>query len=236
MTKEIKEIPKGTIIPFATNYLVTTTGVIYHKNGRRLSQYFNNGYKRVSLVTNSGKRKDFAVHRIVGEVFIPNPEDKPFINHINGVKDDNRVENLEWCTPKENSQHAVKAGLMLRLENHPRTSLTKEKVVEIYKRLLQGETSIRLSEEYNLTPSCVADISKRRSWKEYTRDLPDIGSLAVRSRISDENVHKICQGLVNKMTAKDIIKSLGDTNITVHQIYDIKRRRYCREISSQYTW
>lgn len=69
-----------------------------------------NGYEIVQLM-NRGKK--FAVHRLVGQAFIPNPQNKPQINHINGVKTDNRVENLEWCTQSENMQHAYKVGLQL---------------------------------------------------------------------------------------------------------------------------
>lgn len=62
------------------------------------------GYKRIGLVKDN-KRTYFSMHRLVATAFIPNPENKPCVNHINGIKNDNRIENLEWCTQSENVKH-----------------------------------------------------------------------------------------------------------------------------------
>lgn len=68
------------------------------------------GYKMVSFCKNY-KIFNASVHRLVAEAFIPNPLNKPFINHKNGIKTDNRIENLEWCTQSENVLHGYKIGL-----------------------------------------------------------------------------------------------------------------------------
>lgn len=78
-----------------------------------LKTYSNRGYPSVKLCKNA-VTKQAAIHRILAIHFLPNPENKPDINHINGIKGDFRLENLEWCTHKENINHALRTKLIVR--------------------------------------------------------------------------------------------------------------------------
>lgn len=93
--KKIREYPR---------YEVSDSGSIRNvETGKILKQQENLGYKTVML--SNGKQKRYLVHRIVGKAFISNPDNLPEINHVNGCKSDNRVENLEWCDRSYNQQH-----------------------------------------------------------------------------------------------------------------------------------
>jgi len=70
-------------------------------------EVMQDGYKRIVLMQNA-KKKRYMCHRLVAETFIPNIDNKPFVNHIDGDRGNNCVENLEWCTQIENEQHSVK--------------------------------------------------------------------------------------------------------------------------------
>ena len=88
-----------------SNYLVSDDGrIINCKNGKELSGHRKNSndYERVTLYDCEGKAKTFTVHYIIASCYIPNPEGKPEIDHINDNKRDNSVENLRWCDRKEN--------------------------------------------------------------------------------------------------------------------------------------
>ena len=88
------------------NYLVSNYGTIKRKNGKEIKPFESNGYNRVRLYKN-GKQKNFKVHRLVAEAFIPNPKNLKFVNHKNEIKNDNLVENLEWCDFKYNLNYGT---------------------------------------------------------------------------------------------------------------------------------
>lgn len=89
----------------------------------------NRGYKYV-VFSVENKRNTKKVHRLVAEAFIPNPQNKPYIDHINTIKDDNRAENLRWCTPKENSNNELTIEHSLGHITHRNT---------VYQYALDGE-------------------------------------------------------------------------------------------------
>ena len=82
-----------------------------NKNGRILKNKNKKGWYLNIILTNKKKKKSIKIHKLVALAFIPNPNNYPVINHINGNKQDNRVENLEWCTQKQNIIHAKQKGL-----------------------------------------------------------------------------------------------------------------------------
>ncbi len=137
------------------------------------------GYVQVYLC-NMGKGKNHRIHRLVASAWIPNPEAKPFINHKNLDKRDNRVENLEWCTNIENSHHYMRSinkdfTPPVWRPKKPDTQIgvynsnCKMTVEEITAIRSSNESTQKLADKYGLTQSYVSKIKRGVVWQSLAR-------------------------------------------------------------------
>ncbi len=160
-------------------YGIGTTGVIYSKSGEPLKFAVDKkGYARVGLMIN-GKLTTKKVHRLVCEMFKENPYNKPQVNHIDGNKLNNHIDNLEWCTAKENTKHAIDNGLFVfstkesSVNTNPKKGelngmsiLTNMDILDIRSSFLPRKVTRKiLALKYNVSEHCIKDIVNRKSWK-----------------------------------------------------------------------
>jgi len=101
------------IISFDGLYQISNKGNIKNRNGKEIKKCNDSGKYHIVGLRKNQKTKTYLVHRLVAINFIPNPENKRCVNHINGIKTDNISENLEWCTYKENTEHAISNNLKI---------------------------------------------------------------------------------------------------------------------------
>ena len=164
--KEIWKYVEG----YNNSYQISNTGNIrrIYKNGniKYLKLCIFNGYYYVSLWKNN-YGKNYLVHRLVAKHFLKNYNSKPQVNHIDGNKLNNVVNNLEWCTQKENVNHAIKTGLTLNLgEDNNASKLNVNQVYTIYFMLKYTKLSqSKISNIYNVSKTAISLINRKINWK-----------------------------------------------------------------------
>ena len=150
------------------NYLVSDRGRVYSEKNKKFLKPQKNrcGYLTVTLYKN-GISKICTKHRLVALAFIPNPDKKPQVNHIDGIKTNNHVENLEWCTNSENKLHSNKLGLETNLkgEEHPNNKYSLKRII-LAKKLLKisNLTQVQIGCLLNISVYTISAIKRNKQW------------------------------------------------------------------------
>lgn len=136
---------------------VYADGRVYNHPHRVLKQSLTSkGYPIVHFYC-EGQRKTLSIHRLVAESFIPNIQDKPCVNHIDGVKVNNSVDNLEWMTYAENNAHALDTGLKDQTPSTYKSKLSKlsrearQDIIDNYKSRVPGHTFADFARKYGVS-------------------------------------------------------------------------------------
>lgn len=215
MVKEIVNVP---------GYMITNNGEVFSKRNKKPVKHYKNhsGYTVVVLHYKNTIKK-FSLHRLLAETFIANPEDKPCVNHINGIKTDYRIENLEWCTYSENIKHAYKEGLRARQDlkgdKNPNSKLSEQEVKDIYEYLKIGIKVSLLCKKYKVTKDTIMGIKRGFYWKSLNL-IPLWGR---SSSITLKMIDKIEELLLKNMSIREIHK---ETNFARNTIKNVKNGKY----------
>lgn len=164
MKSKVVEVKEG-------SFIVYENGDIYNaKTNNKLKAVDNGvGYLRVGLYAGNNKHKLYYVHRLLAMAFIDNPDNKQFINHIDGNTKNNELNNLEWCTKSENGLHAFKLGLNKPNpcygEKNGNTYITNETASKIKELFNKGERQCNIARQFNISKFVVYNIIRNRTWK-----------------------------------------------------------------------
>lgn len=233
-----------------SNYKIRSNGEVlsvnFNKTGKsklRKISISRTGYRYIVL-HHKGKMYKFQLHQLVAKYFIPNPENKSQVNHIDGDKSNNDVSNLEWVTSKENIHHALKTGLIKTGEDRYNSIVSNDTVEEICKEFVKNELTIpTISKKYNVKIGIIRDILRKKSWKCIS-DKYDFSNYNKKGEpgtkgennslatINENTVHKICNAIsIANKSLSDISKEFGVSYKIVQHIYN---RSSWRSVSSQY--
>lgn len=222
------------LIEGSKGYYVTEEGVVYGMRGFALKPDVSKvGYERVVIYYKDGSKSRESVHRFVAKHFIPNPENKPVVNHKDGNKLNNNVENLEWCTHKENSEHASDNGLFTFCgENHHEAKYTESYIRQVCELLQDGFRNKEISERLGINKSMVSMIRRGQSWKHVSKEYKF--NVVRAKRLSEKAVRWICERFQEGLTVLEVYEITKNRGITKSSLYQIKSRQSYVTISKDY--
>lgn len=146
------------------DYKVSTEGVVLGKRGKVLKPYeTKSGYLEVSLSENGVVRK-FTIHRLVAETFLPDDNDLPQVNHLDGDPTNNYLNNLEWCSVSRNQLHSCDTLGNNRGGKQHLAKLTEREVKSVLKLLANKIGTTRIAKMFSVSPTTIDNIKAGRTW------------------------------------------------------------------------
>ena len=204
--------------PLNPNYLVSEDGKLYNKRRKTLTYGKDHlGYRRINMLI-GGEPKGLLIHRIVAMTYLPNPNNLPEVNHIDGNKSNNHVTNLEWVSRHDNQKHAFMIGLNSNKGvNNGKAIVTPEIAVDLYNQMLTGMSIKELSSATGYSDSLLFKIKTKVTWSEYLKDLPECPRLAMETskKTTVDIQWKIIEMKADKIPTKEIAALLG---LTISQV------------------
>lgn len=173
------------------------------------------GYLRVNLFIN-GKQKTFKIHRLIAELFVPNPDGKPEVNHLDGVKFNCHASNLEWVTGSENIRHAHDTGLIVQGANHYKAKLKPADVIYIRDNP-DRLTCTDLAQTFGVNVVTISDIQRGKRYRNVGGSVRE----SQKSRVPDDLRNEIRQLYVRgsrEFGAVALAKQFGITHTTILKI------------------
>jgi len=215
-----------------TKYSISSDGILIGPKSVVKPNIKSTGYCEVCIY--SGKtRKYWRLHRLVATIFIPNPENKPFVNHIDGNKLNNAVNNLEWVTHQENMNHAKETGLVLSLENNPRATFNNEQIHEVCRLLEQGYRNCDLADIFGVEKHIISSIRYGLTFSGISKNY----KIPKRSLThSAETIEWLCERIEEGLTQGEILKLTTNPKINKWLIQDLRQKRAYTDICNKYNF
>lgn len=197
------------------DYFVNSQGNVKNKDNLVLQPALNGGgYYYVTLHKNKTKSNKM-IHRLVSMAFIDNPQNKSQVNHIDGNKLNNVLENLEWVTQFENMQHSVDSGLSPKGEDSYLAKLTEKDVLAIREAYANNVSNKELSILYNVNRGAISSIVLGRTWKHVGGP---IATKKVRSSLSKDDIPLIRKLFTENFSDSEIALEFNVVRGTIQQI------------------
>lgn len=208
-------------------YQLSEDGRVYSNTTKKFmkTREDRDGYETITLKNSNNGSSSFGVHRLKLIVFKPieNMEEMQ-VNHIDGNKKNNSLENLEWVTVTENLKHAKDTGLNKCLgEGHHNASINESDVIEIIEMIKKNISAREICEKFNCSKQVVSQIRNKRTWTHLTKDI-DFSQYEITNTktYSSEQIEAICKCIVEGL----------DNNSIMDKVFNERNQKYRTAVSS----